>query len=233
MMMTAHGQKAEPSLADLRSGARSLLVGGVSEYAPFNIVAAGRLTGMDREIIRAVAERLGIKKVDFETMPFSQLGSSLQDGKIDVIANNYWITPDREAVCAFTMPYYVRGGVGSLWLEGAGPFDSAESMAGKRISVIKGSYPEMWAREHVPTATIDAVDGTSTELDDRLRSAQSDVIVGYYTRQKGVMLKHEGGASYRNALLQPMKAAFAVRKECDELRQAVDGVLKQMWADGS
>src|SRR5262245_5137123 len=233
MMMTAYGQKAEPSLVNLRSGGRSLLVGGVSDYAPFNLVAAGRLTGMDREIIRAIAERLGIKKIDFKAMPFSQLGSSLQDGRIDVIANNYWITPDREALCAFTMPYYVRGGVGSLWLEGAGPFDSAASMDGKRIGVFKGSYPEMWAREHVPTATIDAVDGTSTELDDRLRSAQSDVIVGYYTRQRDVARKHEGGASYRTALLQPMKAAFAVRKGSGELRQAVDGVLKKMWADGS
>src|SRR5262249_54711339 len=142
-MMTAYGQKVEPSLADLRSGARFPLVGGVSEYAPFNVVEAGRLRGMDREIIRVVAERLGITKVDFKTMPFSQLGCSLQHEKIDVIANNYWITPDREALYAFTMPYYVRGGVGSLWLEGAGPFDSAPSMDGERIVVFQGRYPHI------------------------------------------------------------------------------------------
>src|SRR5262249_8195077 len=80
----------------------------------------GQLTGMDREIIRAAAKRVGIKQVDFKTMTFSELGPSLLDGKIDLIANNFWPTPDRERLYAFTMPYYVRGGVGSLWREGTG-----------------------------------------------------------------------------------------------------------------
>jgi ABC-type amino acid transport substrate-binding protein len=227
-------EQPEPTLAPLRSGARPLVVGGVAEFAPFNVVGPdGQLTGMDREIILAAAKRLGIKQVDFKTMAFSQLGQSLLDTKIDLIANNYWLTPDRERLYAFTMPYYVRGGVGSLWIEGTGPFDSAASMAGRRIAVFKGSYGETWAREHVPTATILPVDGTSTELDDTLRTKQADVVVGFYTRQKGVVLKDEGGRAYKNVLLQPMRAAFAVRKDCKELRVALDGVLKEMWADGS
>ena len=104
---TAHGQP-EPTLALLRSGARPLVVGGVSEFTPFNVVGPdGQLTGMDREIVRAAAKRLGIKQVEFKTMAFSKLGQSLLDGKIDLIANNYWPTPDRERLYAFTMPYKV------------------------------------------------------------------------------------------------------------------------------
>src|SRR5215475_10796503 len=233
MVATAAGQ-SEPTLALLRSGARPLVVGGVSEYTPFDVVDPdGQLTGMDREIIRAALKRLGIKQIDFKTMTLGKLGQSLLDGRIDLIANNYWPTPDRERLYAFTMPYFVRGGVGSLWIEGTGPFDSAASMAGRRIAVFKGSYPETWAREHIPTATILPVDGTSAELDDTLRTGQADVVLGFYTRQKGVLLKNEGGRRYENALLQPMRAAFAVRKDSKELREALDGVLKEMWADGS
>jgi ABC-type amino acid transport substrate-binding protein len=233
MIATAQGQ-SEPTLATLRSGARPLVVGGISEYTPFNVVGPdGQLTGMDREIVRAAAKRLGIKQVEFKTMAFSKLGQSLLDGKIDLIANNYWLTPDRERLYAFTMPYFVRGGVGSLWIEGTGPFETAASMAGKRIAVLKGSYPETWAREHVPTAIILPVDGTLAELDDTLRTGQVDVVVGFYTRQKGVLLKREGGRGYKNALLQPMRAAFAVRNDSKELRGALDGVIKEMWADGS
>ena len=233
MIAIAQGQ-SEPTLALLRSGARPLVVGGVSEYTPFNIVGPdGQLTGMDREIIRAAAKRVGIKQVDFKTMTFGKLGQSLLDGKIDLIANNYWPTPDRERLYAFTMPYFVRGGVGSLWVEGTGPFDTAASMAGKRIAVVKGSYPEAWAREHVPTAIILPVDGTLAELDNMLPSGKADVIVGFYTRQRGVLLKHKDGGGYKNALLQPMRATFAVRKDSKELRDALNGVLKEMWADGS
>ena len=55
MIATAQGQP-EPILALLRSGARPLVVGGVSEYTPFNVVGPdGQLTGMDREIVRAAA----------------------------------------------------------------------------------------------------------------------------------------------------------------------------------
>jgi ABC-type amino acid transport substrate-binding protein len=233
MIATAQGQP-EPTLALLRSGARPLVVGGISEYTPFNVVGPdGQLTGMDREIVRAAAKRLGIKQVEFKTMAFSKLGQSLLDGKIDLIANNYWPTPDRERLYAFTMPYFTRGGVGSLWIEGTGPFDSAASMAGRRIATFTGSYPEAWTREHVPTATILPVDGTSAELDDTLQTGRADVVVGFYTRQRGVSLKHERGRGYKNALLQPMRAAFAVRKDSKELREALDGVLKEMWADGS
>jgi ABC-type amino acid transport substrate-binding protein len=157
---------------------------------------------MDREIIRAAAKRLGIKQVDFKMMTFSKLGPSLLGGKIDLIANNYWPTPERERLYAFTLPYFVRGGVGSLWVEGTGPFGTAASMAGKRIAVLKGSYPETWAREHVPKAMILPVDGTLAELDDTLRTGQADLVVGFYTRQRGVLLKHKDRGGYKNALLQ-------------------------------
>jgi len=233
MVATAEGQSG-PTLALLRSGARPLVVGGVSEYTPFNVVGPdGQLTGMDREIIRAATKRLGIKQVDFKTMTFRELGPSLLDRKIDLIANNYWPTPDRERLYAFTMPYFVRGGVGSLWIEGTGQFDTAASMAGKRIAVVKGSYPEPWARGHIPTATILPVDGTLAELDNMLPSGKADVVVGFYTRHRGVVLKHKDGHEYKNALLQPMRATFVVRKDSKELREALDGVLKEMWADGS
>jgi L-cystine transport system substrate-binding protein len=233
MVGTAHGQ-SEPTLDVLRSGARSLVVGGVAEFGPFNFVGPdGQLAGMDREIIRAAAKRLGIKQVVFKTMTFAELGPSLLEKNIDLIANNYWRTPDRERLYAFTMPYFVRGGVGSLWVEGTGPFTTTVSMADKRIAVLQGTYPETWAREHIPTATILSVCCTYVVLDDMLSAGKADVIVGFYTRQRGVVLKHQQGRGYMNALLQPMKATFAVRKESTELREALDGVLKEMWADGS
>jgi len=77
------------------------------------------------------------------------------------------------------------------------------------------------------------VDGTLAELDNMLPSGKADVIVGFYTRHRGVLLKHKEGGGYKNALLQPMRATFGVRKDSNELREALDGVLKEMWDDGS
>jgi len=184
IVTTAQGQSG-PTLDVLRSGTRSLVVGGVAEFAPFNFVSDGQLTGMDREIIHAAAKRLGIKRVEFKTMTFSELGPSLLDGKIDLIANNYWPTPERERLYAFTMPHFVRGGVGSLWMEGTGPFDTTATMAGKRIAVLKGSYPETWAREHVPTAIILPVESGYASWTIRCRPGRPTSSLGS-TRGRGV-----------------------------------------------
>src|SRR5262249_10687514 len=122
---------------------------------------------------------------------------------------------------------------GWMWGGGRGAWETGGRMAGNGVAGVKGSYPEAWAREHVPAATILPVDGTLAELDDMLPSGKADVIVGFYTRHRGVLLKHKEGGGYKNALLQPMRATFEVRKESNELREALNGVLKEMWADGS
>ena len=72
------------------------------------------------------------------------------------------------------------------------------------------------------------MDGTLAQLDDMLLTGQADVVVGFYTRQRGVLLKHKDGGGYKNALLQPMRATFAVRKVSKELREALDGVLRDV-----
>lgn len=81
MIATAQG-RPEPTLALLRSGARPLIVGGISEYTPFNVVGPdGQLTGMDREIVRVAAKRLGIKQVEFKTMASASLVSPCWTGR--------------------------------------------------------------------------------------------------------------------------------------------------------
>ena len=70
--------------------------------------------------------------------------------------------------------------------------DSTASMAGKRIAVLKGSYPETWAREHVPTAISLPVESGYAELDDMLPTGRADVVVGFYSG-RGVLLKHKDG----------------------------------------
>ncbi len=227
------GQSCEPTLAKLRSGEQALIA-GYSDFAPFTVVASdGRVTGMDPEIIRAITGRLGIKKVEFKMMPFSRLQPALLDKTIDVIANPFWSTPERERLYALTIPHYVRGGIGSLWVDGTGPFDSAASMAGKRIAVINGTLPEKWVLDNVPTATIIRLNGALTDLEETLANKQADVVLGMYTHEEEFAKRKVGRLAYRAHLIQPMQAVFPLRKECNELRQAFDDTLKAMWADGS
>jgi ABC-type amino acid transport substrate-binding protein len=116
--------------------------------------------------------------------------------------------------------------MGALWLKGKGPFKDLASLAGKRVSVIHGTYTESVVREQVPTATVIPVDAQETVLETKLRDGEADVHLAYYTRLQFVMKSED-------ALIQPMKSTFALRRNETELRDAINQTLAAMWKDGS
>lgn len=230
----AQGDITSPSLEQLKRGERALVVGHLADFPPFHYVDKnGKPSGMDREIVLAVAKRLHIKKVEFRDTRFGHLRKSLTDGNIDMIANNFWSTPEREEQLALTTPYYVKGGMGALWLKGKGPFKDLASLAGKRVSVIHGTYSESVVREQVPTATVIPVDAQQTVLEKKLLDGEADVHLAYYTRLQFVMKSKDDAKIFEDALIQPMKSTFALRRSETELRDAINQTLAAMWKDGS
>lgn len=223
-----------PSLDQLKRGERALIVGHLADFPPFHFVGKdGKASGMDREIVLAIAKRLGIQKVEFRDVRFGGLKKALSDGSIDMIANNFWSTPEREEQFALTTPYYVKGGIGALWLKGKGPFKDLASLAGKRVSVIDGTYAESVVKEQVPTATVIPVDEQETVLEKKLRNGEADVHLAYYTRLQFVMKSKDDAKTFEDALIKPMKSTFALRRSETELRDAINQTLAAMWKDGS
>ncbi|MFP7494327.1 transporter substrate-binding domain-containing protein [Terribacillus saccharophilus] len=62
------------------------------------------LTGYDVEVIREIAKRLDLD-VEFKTSDFNNMLASIQNGRIDVAANDIEITDERKEQFAFTEPY--------------------------------------------------------------------------------------------------------------------------------
>lgn len=90
---------------------RVVRVGTEGTYPPFTYrdPATDELTGFDIEVMEAVGEEAGWD-VRFVEAPFDSLFPALDSGRIDVIANQVTINPDREARYLFSTPYtYSRG----------------------------------------------------------------------------------------------------------------------------
>lgn len=88
---------------------REVVVGTEGTYPPFTFNEDGELTGYDIEVIEAVAERAGWR-LRFVQSQFDALFGALDSGRVDVIANQIIINPEREARYAFSEPYtYSRG----------------------------------------------------------------------------------------------------------------------------
>lgn len=90
-------------------GGREVVVGTEGTYPPFSFNEGGELSGYDIEVIEAVADRAGWR-LRFVQSQFDALFGALDSGRIDVIANQITVNPEREERYAFSTPYtYSRG----------------------------------------------------------------------------------------------------------------------------
>jgi len=105
------GSEAGTSLADIRD-AGVITVGTEGTYPPFTFHegGSGELTGYDVDVIKAVADQLGVK-AQFEETQFDAIFAGLEAGRFDVIANQVSIDPERKAKYDFSKPYTVSPGV--------------------------------------------------------------------------------------------------------------------------
>jgi His/Glu/Gln/Arg/opine family amino acid ABC transporter permease subunit len=87
-------------------------VGTEGTYPPFTYddPKTGDLTGFDIEVMRAVAEEAGWD-LRFVKGTFDSLFPALDAGRIDLIANQVTINPDRQAHYLFSKPYTYSHGV--------------------------------------------------------------------------------------------------------------------------
>ena len=88
-----------------------ITVGTEGTYRPFTYHenGSGDLTGYDVEVMKAVADKLGVK-VKFEETQWDAIFAGLNAGRFDAIANQVSITPEREQQYVFSEPYTVSTG---------------------------------------------------------------------------------------------------------------------------
>ncbi|TNJ41277.1 amino acid ABC transporter substrate-binding protein [Phaeobacter sp. B1627] len=124
---------------------RSLTVGMSGGYFPFTFVRQDVLQGFEVDVMNAVGAETGLG-IEFETMSFSGLVGALDAGRIDTIANQITITPEREAKFAFTQAY-VLDGAQVVTREGNGEIGGVEDLRGKIVAVNLGSNFEQLLNE--------------------------------------------------------------------------------------
>ncbi|WP_422071293.1 amino acid ABC transporter substrate-binding protein [Tranquillimonas rosea] len=123
----------------------SLTVGMSGGYFPFTFVRQDELQGFEVDVMNAVGEEAGLD-ISFETMSFSGLIGALQAGRIDTIANQITITPEREEMFVFTQPYVIDGAQ-VVTKKGNDAIGGVEDLRGKTVAVNLGSNFEQLLRD--------------------------------------------------------------------------------------
>lgn len=133
--------------------ADTLRVGMSGGYFPFTFVEQDELKGFEVDVMNAVGEITG-DDIEFVTASFSGLAGMLESGRIDTIANQITITPEREAKYVFTEPY-VYDGAQVVVRAGNDSIQGVEDLSGKSVAVNLGSNYEQLLREQPNADEID------------------------------------------------------------------------------
>ena len=134
-----------PSAALAQEG-ETLRVGMSGGYFPFTFVQQDELQGFEVDVMNAVGEEAGFD-IAFETMSFSGLVGALESGRIDTIANQITITPEREARFVFTEPYVYDGAQVVVKAGNEDEITGPEDLKGRTVAVNLGSNFEQLLRD--------------------------------------------------------------------------------------
>lgn len=120
-----------------------------SPYPPMEFEENGEFTGFDIELMRAIAEHLGLdtEVVNSGFDPITS-GTALASGQCDIAAASITITEEREENIDFTDPYFEAEQ--SLLVKADGEIATLEDLAGQRIGVQSGTTGEAYAQDNAP-----------------------------------------------------------------------------------
>lgn len=130
---------AEESIALIKVG----MSGG---YFPFTFVRRGELQGFEVDLMNAIGEELG-REIEFKTMSFSGLIGALEAGRIDTVANQITITPEREEAFVFSDPYVIDGAQIVTRAGNETTISGPVDLSGKSVAVNLGSNFEDLLRD--------------------------------------------------------------------------------------
>ncbi|WP_445258806.1 ABC transporter substrate-binding protein/permease [Nocardioides aurantiacus] len=223
---------APATAAEDPGGGRVVRVGTEGTYPPFTFEDpdTGDLTGYDVDVVKAVAKEAGWQ-LRFATSPFDAIFGSLDSGRIDVVANQITINPEREARYRFSQPYTYSRGV----IVTAADDDSITTLADLKGKTTAQSETSNWSQvakdagakvENVEqfsqAATllaqgrVDAIVNDNIAVLDYLETSGSDEvkIAGYAGDDVG-------------------EQALTFRKDGAQLQREADRALEQLRSDGT
>lgn len=136
----------DPSLAKAKSDGITL---GFSPSPPYSSLdpSTKKASGLDVDLVEAALKWAGITRFNYEVMPFGQLIPALLAKRIDVVAANIHVTPDRLKAVSFTGPAWWYGPAIVVGKGNPAAITSFDTLKGKKVGAIAGSAADEYLRK--------------------------------------------------------------------------------------
>jgi len=219
-----------------------IIVGTSADYPPYeSIDAEGKFVGFDMDLMRAIAEKLGVE-VEFQDMPFDSLIAAVQEGKIDVVIAAMQSTPERDETVDFSMDYRPTKDAFLGAADSTIELTTGLDAAGHSIGAQTGTVQESW----IQSALVDAgltpadqvfsyeradqggLDVQNGRIDLLLIDAEPAISLADQLGLK-ILLITDSTSSSGKAIAMP-QGETALKTELDTIIQGLmdDGTIKQI-----
>lgn len=219
--------------ANAQESTEPITVGMSGGYFPFTFVRQGELQGFEVDLMNAIGEELG-REIEFETMSFSGLIGALEAGRIDTVANQITITPEREEAFVFSDPYVIDGAQ-IVTREGneatiSGPGD----LSGKSVAVNLGSNFEDLLRE-LPNADEIDIRTYESNIEQDTALGRVDAFVLDRVSSAQVIKESQLPLALAGRPFSEIRNAYPFRddEEGRALRDEVNAALQTLRDDGT
>ncbi|MFC4401526.1 transporter substrate-binding domain-containing protein [Gracilibacillus xinjiangensis] len=191
------------------------------------------LTGYDVEIMREVAERLGLE-VKFEIMGIDSMLPSIESGRIDVAANDIEVTDKRKEKFSFTDPYKYSYTTMVVRKADYSGISSLEDLEGKRAG---GGATTIYSQiaEHFGAEVVTYGNAPNEAYLRDVNNGNTDVIVNdYYLSKFGIAAFPEFDIMLHPELkFHPTEQAAVMAKDATTLQEKINEKLAEMREDGT
>lgn len=236
-------KKVSADAAGLGTLEPGVITVAVQAYAPYTSVVNGELTGLDADILKAAADKLGLE-VRPQVTDFNGMLGGVQSHRVDMAIGGVAWTEERQKQGLFTDPAYYSPP--AMAVHGDEKVQTVDDLKNRRLGTVTG-YVWVKSIQAIPGAQLSAfpdANGVFNDLDsgridvgfldpliiiDALKKRpEFDFKTEYLTPPTPDQIKATPALSY----LAPYQVAFYVAKEAPKLEQAISQEIDKMYTNG-
>jgi polar amino acid transport system substrate-binding protein len=214
------------------SSVPTLVIGSDLENEPFAYMDdMGVPQGRDVEMVEALGHALD-RRIVWKRMPFDQLIDSVASGQVDIVCATLGVTPEREAIVNFSIPYFATE-LSVVVTRGPSSPNSLADLAGKRVAGGVGTTSERAIRKKLPESIGVFENKEEMSTLERLTSGEVDAVVMDAPAARALVAANADALAMLNEPLDTEHYALALNKAAGHLLEAVDRELSKFERRGS
>lgn len=216
---------------------KTLTLATSADFPPYEFVGDdGEFAGIDIEVSKLIAEKLGYE-LKVENMDFNSVITSVQNGKADIGMAGLTVTPDRLENVDFTDSYAT--GVQVVIVKEGSPIKTVDDLyaegAQYKIGVQLATTGDIYISDDIAdkkmSCTVEEYKAGADAV-AALVAGKIDCVVIDNEPAKSFVAANDG-LTVLDTEFVTEDYAICIAKENTELRNSINGALKELIADGS